>query len=197
MQVCWVKRWKGDPGNLSRVSGWTIFSGWLLTINSEADTNWFIRKSTKLDTQWVTDFFTDPRESANIPLWEHAFQHLPDGDNARKGTMRKPLSTFAWPWTCGQASYKPLPACFDRFLLFLFFAKIYVLLIVFLRGSYCKRKTLYFAGCFRELYMNLETSFSRSLPGISVQRLLLFGPRRRGAGCLHFVFLSGDNLGVS
>ena len=42
--------------------------------------------------------------------------------SARKGTMRKPLSTFAWPWTCARASCKPLPACFGRLLL-VFFSK--------------------------------------------------------------------------
>ena len=115
---------EGRPWKRSRVSDLNNFFrlvARLWTINSEADTNWFIRKSTKLDTQWVTDFFTDPRESANIPLWEHANWTPPmTGSNARKGTMRKPLSTFAWPWTCGRAFCKPLPACFVRFLLFFF-----------------------------------------------------------------------------
>ena len=95
----------------------------------------------------MTDFFTDPRESANMPLWEHANRTPPmTGSSARKGTMRKPLSTFAWPWTCGRAFCKPLPACFVRFLLFLFFAKIYVLLILFFWGEAIARGlALYYA----------------------------------------------------
>ena len=151
MQVCWV-RWKGC-WKRSRVSGRKNLSGWLLTINSEADTNWFIRKSTKLDTQWVTDFLPiqgnqQISHSGNMPLNTSLTGIMPG-----RGLWESHSALLHGPGLAGRASCKPLPACFDRFLLFFLQTSMfyYVLLIVFSGGSCCKRKTLYFAGCFREL----------------------------------------------
>lgn len=101
-------------------------------------------------------FFTDPRESANKPLWEHAFEHLPDGDNARKGTMRKPLSTFAWPWTCGRASCKPLPACFVRFLSF--FCKHLCFIDCFSGGKLLQEEDTLLRRVLSRVIFYLETS---------------------------------------
>lgn len=50
-----------------------------------------------------------------------------------------------------------------------------------------------------ESYILLGDIFSRSLPGTSVQRLLLFGPRRRGAGCnlcIFFPQITGCVIGL-
>ena len=185
---------EGRPWKRSRVSDLNFFFRLvvrLLTINSEADTNWFIRKSTKLDIQWVTDFLPiqgnqQISHSGNMP-----FNTSHDGSSARKGTMRKPLSTFAWPWTCGRASCKPLPACFDRFLLF-FLQRSMFYWLFFWGEAIARGRHFITQGAF-ESYILLGDIFSRSLPGISVQRLLLFGPRRRGAGCNLCIFFSSDN----
>lgn len=186
MQVLLGGRWKGC-WKRSRVSGWKI-SGWLLTVNSEADTNWFIRKSTKLDTQWVTDFLPiqgnqQISHSGNMP-----FNTSMTGIMPGRGLWESHSALLHGP---GLAAGLLASLCRHAlFVFFCFFYKNLCFIDCFSGGKAVARGRHFITQGSFESYILLGDIFSRSLPGISVQRLLLFGPRRRGAGCNLCIFFS-------